>query len=115
MNGLEWISVTNAKGAADFFTDLIADCPDGKMVINGAVRRSDGYIVITKFGPSPLPDVGTPTSWHVRAEINALTDPIHGNWNVTAYALCANANLSVPHRDNERGQGKAQCLPLAAQ
>jgi hypothetical protein len=92
MSGLEWVSVTNAKGAADFFTDVTADCPDGKVVINGHFRRSDGYIGITKFEPSPLPDAGTPTSWHVRAEIDALAHPIHGNWNVTAYALCANAN-----------------------
>lgn len=92
LTGLEWVSVTSSKGQYDFFTTVTAGCPTGKVVVTGGYDYSilTGRVQVFKSHPDIDPKGSTmPTAWVVYAERETLQLL---PWEVTAYALCANAS-----------------------
>ncbi len=84
LSGVQRVEVTNNKGAADYFTTVHAWCPSGKVVIGGGYKHNhngENRLVISRSQPIP-----NGQGWEVYAE---WTPVIHGDWSVTAYAICA--------------------------
>ncbi|WP_341720073.1 hypothetical protein QQG74_10350 [Micromonospora sp. FIMYZ51] len=85
--GLVRIAAVSATNSASF-RSVTATCPAGKVLtgtgyeINGAL----GEVVVDDLRPNGS-TISAPTAVTVGAY---EADPLAGNWNVTAYAICAN-------------------------
>ncbi len=88
MAGLEWVKAVRTYGPLEYFTFLDANCPAGKVALSGAFSKS----LDTEINQSMpiLNDAGVATGWRVFAEMPPFA--VHGEWSVTAFALCGNAS-----------------------
>jgi hypothetical protein len=86
--GLQWVSVTRSYGPLEYFTTVDATCPSGKVAISGGYSKNPSAEV-SQSAPI-LNSQNVATGWRVFAEMPTLD--IHGEWSVTAFALCANAS-----------------------
>jgi hypothetical protein len=86
MAGLEWLSVTREYGPLEYFTTIQVGCPAGKVAISGGFDASTRDAVVLESMPI-LNSANAATGWRVFGEMPPLD--IHGEWSVTAFALCA--------------------------
>ena len=87
--GLEWVSVTRNYGAFEYFTTVDANCPAGKIALSGGFDKSMSDIHIARSMPI-LNAANVATGWRVHGSLPILD--VHGDWSVTAFALCGNAS-----------------------
>jgi hypothetical protein len=76
-------------GSFEYSTTLDANCPAGKIAISGAFDKSVHDVNVFRSMPI-INGSGAATGWRVYAEMP--TFDVHGDWSVTAFALCANAS-----------------------
>ena len=88
MADLEWVSFTRNYGPLEYSTTVDATCPAGKVAVAGAFDKSSGETEIYRSIPI-LNEANVATGWRVFGEMPTLS--VHGEWSVTAYALCAAA------------------------
>jgi hypothetical protein len=86
---LQWVSNSVTYGPLEYSTTRDANCPAGKVAIAGGFDKSVHDINVFRSMPI-LNSNGVATGWRVYAEMP--TFDIHGEWTITAYALCANAS-----------------------
>jgi hypothetical protein len=88
MTGLEWVSFTRNYGPLEYSTTVDANCPAGKVAVAGGFDKSSGETEIYRSMPI-LNEASVATGWRVFGEMAILS--VHGEWSVTAFALCATA------------------------
>ena len=84
--GVEWEAVTSPS-SSDTHKSVTVACGEGKVVVGagGAAFTGGGAVILTAFYPTPgLTEVTAEASESVL---------YGGNWDVTAYAICANPLL----------------------
>ena len=87
--GLEWVSVTRNYGSFEYFTTVDANCPAGKVALSGGFDKSSSDVHIARSMPI-LDAANVATGWRVHGSLPILD--VHGDWSVTAFALCGNAS-----------------------
>jgi hypothetical protein len=89
LSGLQWVVNSITYGPLEYSTTRDANCPSGKVAIAGGFDKSAADAAVLRSMPI-LNSNGVATGWRVHAQMPALD--VHGEWTVTAYALCANAS-----------------------
>lgn len=90
LSDIEVVKVTNVKGPVDYFTTVVAHCPAGKVAISGGFEQTKTDGIYVQYSKPIIDQVsGLPTGWTVHAEMTSLV--FIGNWEATAYAICAAA------------------------
>lgn len=89
LSGLEWVSATRNYGPLEYSTTIDANCPAGKIALSGGFDKSASDIAIFRSMPI-LNDANVATGWRVYGQMPTLD--VHGEWSVTAFALCGNAS-----------------------